>query len=52
MMNDASYRKGRKIKENLYKKNKLKLLGLEPKDVENLDEIIRFKLEQFGVKVN
>jgi len=52
MMDDESYKKSREIKEKLYKENKLKLLGLEAKDVENLDEIIRFKLEQKGVKID
>jgi len=52
MMNDESYRKSKKIKEKIYKKNRLKLLGLEQKDIQNLDEIIRFKLEQFGIKLD
>ncbi|PKP28584.1 MAG: hypothetical protein CVU01_03905 [Bacteroidetes bacterium HGW-Bacteroidetes-18] len=52
MERNPDYKKRREIKEELYKRNKLNLLGLEPKDIQNLDEILRFKLEQFGIKVD
>ncbi len=35
----------RKIKERLYQKNKLKLVGIEVIDTDNLDEILKYKLK-------
>lgn len=35
----------RKIKERLYQKNKLKLVSIEAIDIDNLDEILKYKLK-------
>ncbi len=35
----------RRVKERLYQKNKLKLVGIEVIDTDNLDEILKYKLK-------
>ena len=43
LMNEEWYRKARKVKERLYKQANLDLRSIEPEDMANLDEILRYK---------
>lgn len=47
----TKYPEARKVKEKLYQKNKLKLVNIEPDDLKNLDEILKYKLKLKGMVV-
>lgn len=41
----TKYPEARRVKERLYQKNKLKLVSIEIADIDNLDEILKYKLK-------
>lgn len=47
----TKYPEARKVKEKLYQKNKLKLVNIEPENLKNLDEILKYKLKLKGMIV-
>ncbi len=51
MMKEPEYAKGREVKEKIYRRNNLKLLSIEPEDMQNMHEILEYKLGQFKKSV-
>jgi hypothetical protein len=43
LTNEEWYRKARRVKERLYEQANLDLRSIEPEDMRNLDEILRYK---------
>ncbi|WP_069472452.1 hypothetical protein [Candidatus Marithrix sp. Canyon 246] len=48
--NDSKYLERKQIKQNIYKKYNLKLIELEDKDVQNLDDILPRLLLKYGIQ--
>lgn len=51
-MMDAKYSERRKIKEEKYKEQGYKLIGLDPEEVDNIDDYLPLKLATLGVSVD
>jgi hypothetical protein len=49
MTDDAGYRRTRERKIEEYKRLQLKLLSIERKDLDNLDETLRERFRELGV---
>ncbi|MHC1585365.1 MAG: AAA domain-containing protein [Candidatus Syntropharchaeia archaeon] len=46
LMDKKTYKKARMIKENLYRESNLKLISIEPEDMRNLEETLRYKFKK------